>query len=61
VHAGIGKASFTEDKLLENARAFADAIVRAKPSGAKGVYVKKVAVSSSMGPGVTVDVATLTA
>jgi len=61
VHAGIGKASFTEDKLLENARAFADAIVRAKPSGAKGVYVKKVAVSSSMGPGVTVDVATLSA
>ena len=61
VHAGIGKASFTEDKLLENARAFADAIVRAKPTGAKGVYVKKVAVSSSMGPGVTVDVATLTA
>ncbi len=59
VHAGIGKASFDEAKLLENARAFADAIVKAKPTGAKGVYVKKVAVSSSMGPGVAVDVATL--
>jgi len=59
VHAGIGKASFTEDKLLENARAFAEAIVRAKPTGAKGVYVQKVAVSSSMGPGVRVDVASL--
>ncbi len=59
VHAGIGKASFDEAKLLENARAFADAIVKAKPVGAKGVYVQKVAVSSSMGPGVRVDVATL--
>jgi large subunit ribosomal protein L1 len=55
VHAGIGKASFPADKLLENARAFADAIVRAKPAGAKGTYVQKVAVSSSMGPGVRVD------
>jgi large subunit ribosomal protein L1 len=61
VHAGIGKASFPEDKLLENARAFADAIVKAKPTGAKGTYVQKVAVSSTMGPGVRVDVATLTA
>ncbi len=59
VHAGIGKASFEEDKLLENARAFIEAIQRAKPTGAKGTYVKKVAVSSSMGPGVKVDVATL--
>jgi large subunit ribosomal protein L1 len=59
VHAGIGKASFPDDKLLENARAFADAIVKAKPTGAKGTYVQKVAVSSSMGPGVRVDVATL--
>jgi large subunit ribosomal protein L1 len=59
VHAGIGKASFTDEKLLENARAFADAILKARPTGAKGVYVKKVAVSSSMGPGVRVDVATL--
>jgi large subunit ribosomal protein L1 len=60
VHAGIGKASFEEDKLLENARAFIEAIQRAKPTGAKGTYVKKVALSSSMGPGVKVDVATVT-
>src|SRR3954447_18762387 len=59
VHAGIGKASFDEGKLLENARAFIEAIQRAKPTGAKGTYVKKVALSSSMGPGVKVDVATL--
>jgi large subunit ribosomal protein L1 len=61
VHAGIGKASFEEGQLLENARAFIEAIQRAKPTGAKGTYVKKVAVSSSMGPGVKVDVATLAA
>ena len=59
VHAGIGKASFDPDKLVENARAFIEAINRAKPTGAKGTYVRKVAVSSSMGPGVSVDVATL--
>ena len=59
VHAGIGKASFPAEKLLENARAFADAIVKAKPTGAKGTYVQKVALSSTMGPGVRVDVATL--
>ena len=59
VHAGIGKASFPVEKLLENARAFADAIVKAKPTGAKGTYVRKVAVSSTMGPGVRVDVGTL--
>lgn len=59
VHAGIGKVSFEDDKLLENARAFADAIVRAKPSGAKGTYVKRASLSSSMGPGVRVDVTTL--
>ena len=59
VHAGIGKASFPSDKLLENARAFADAIVKAKPTGAKGTYVQKVALSSTMGPGIRVDVATL--
>ncbi|KAA2211348.1 50S ribosomal protein L1 [Teichococcus oryzae] len=61
VHAGIGKVSFTEEQLVENARAFADAIQRAKPTGAKGTYVKKVAVSSSMGPGLKVDVASLAA
>ena len=61
VHAGIGKASFPAEKLLENARAFADAIVKAKPAGAKGTYVQKAALSSTMGPGVRVDVASLTA
>jgi len=61
VHAGIGKVSFEEAKLLENARAFVDAIQRAKPSGAKGTYVKKIALSSSMGPGVRVDLASLAA
>ncbi len=61
IHAGIGKASFGEDQLLANARAFVDAIQRAKPTGAKGTYVKKVAVSSTMGPGVRVDVASLAA
>ena len=61
VHAGIGKASFEADKLLENAKAFVDAIQRARPAGAKGTYVKKVAVSSSMGPGIKVDVTSLSA
>jgi large subunit ribosomal protein L1 len=59
VHAGIGKASFPEDKLLENARAFADAIIKAKPTGAKGTYLRKAALSSTMGPGVRVDITTL--
>ena len=59
VHAGIGKASFPAEKLLENAKAFADAIVKAKPTGAKGTHVKKVALSSTRGPGVHVDVATI--
>ena len=59
VHAGIGKASFPAEKLLENARAFADAITKARPNGAKGTYVQKAAISSTMGPGIRVDVATL--
>ena len=59
IHAGIGKVSFDEQKLLENARALADAVIRAKPTGAKGTYMQKAAVSSSMGPGVRVDVGTL--
>jgi len=59
IHAGIGKASFDEEKLLENARALADAIQKAKPAGAKGTYVQKVALSSTMGPGVRVDTTTL--
>ena len=56
VHAGIGKASFSEDDLKENFTAFMDAIIRNKPSGAKGKFVKKVSVSSTMGPGVKVSI-----
>ena len=59
VHAGIGKASFGEDKLVENIKAFIDAINKAKPSGAKGAYLKKVSLSSTMGPGVKLDIASL--
>ena len=61
IHAGIGKASFDEDKLLGNIRALVDAINRAKPTGAKGTYVKKMSLSSTMGPGVKVDVSSLAA
>src|SRR5436305_5316216 len=61
IHAGIGKVSFDEDKLLENARALADAVQKARPTGAKGTYVQKVSVSTTMGPGVRVDVSSLTA
>ncbi len=60
VHAGIGKASFPEDKLVENIKAFTDAVQKAKPTGAKGTFVQRVAVSSTMGPGVKVDPASLT-
>ncbi|MGL4415567.1 MAG: 50S ribosomal protein L1 [Roseinatronobacter sp.] len=60
VHAGIGKASFDAAKLAENLRAFVDAVAKAKPTGAKGAYMKGVSVSSSMGPGVTVDVTSAT-
>ena len=60
VHAGIGKASFEPDALLTNARAFVDAITKSRPTGAKGTFVKKVAVSSTMGAGVKVDINTLT-
>ena len=61
VHAGIGKASFDEGKLLENVRAFFDAIVKAKPSGAKGTYIKRVSLSSTMGAGVKIEVGSLSA
>ena len=56
VHAGVGKASFNEAMLVENVRAFVQAVAKAKPSGAKGAYMKKIALSSTMGAGVTIDV-----
>jgi large subunit ribosomal protein L1 len=59
VHAGIGKVSFEDGKLVENIRAFADAVARAKPAGAKGTYIQRIAVSSTMGPGVKVDPASV--
>jgi large subunit ribosomal protein L1 len=59
VHAGIGKASFSYEAIAENATAFIDAIVKAKPSGAKGTYMKKVSLSSTMGPGVKVNISSL--
>jgi large subunit ribosomal protein L1 len=60
VHAGVGKVSFDEAKLAENVRAFVSAVARAKPAGAKGAYMKKIAISSTMGPGVSVDVSNAT-
>lgn len=59
VHAGVGKASFAEGKLAENIRAFYAAIMKAKPSGAKGTYVKKVTLTSTMGPGIKIDTTSL--
>ena len=61
IHAGIGKVSFDDAKLAENVRAFVDAVSKAKPSGAKGAYLKKVSLSSTMGPGIAVDLASATA
>ncbi len=61
IHAGVGKVSFDEAKLAENIRAFVDAVSKAKPSGAKGAYLKKVSLSSTMGPGVSVDLLSATA
>ena len=55
VHAGVGKASFTEEQLYENTKAFIDAIMKAKPAGAKGTYLKKISLSSTMGVGIKVD------
>ena len=59
VHGGIGKASFSPDLLRDNVRAFVDAVSKAKPSGAKGTYLRRMAISSTMGPGIRVDLASL--
>src|SRR6185369_4990188 len=59
VHAGVGKASFTEKALVENVKALFNAVNRAKPAGAKGTYLKKVSISSTMGPGLKLDVASM--
>jgi large subunit ribosomal protein L1 len=59
VQAGVGKASFPADKLVQNIKAFADAVQKAKPAGAKGTYINRVAVSSTMGPGVKVEPSSL--
>lgn len=61
VHAGVGKASFTDDALIDNVRAFVGAITRGKPTGVKGTYIKRVSLSSTMGPGVKVDLTGLAA
>jgi large subunit ribosomal protein L1 len=60
VHAGVGKVSFDDKKLVQNIRAFVDAVSKAKPTGAKGTYMKKVSLSSTMGPGLSVDLASAT-
>jgi len=57
IHAGIGKASFAEGALVENAQAFIDAVAKAKPSGSKGTYIKRISLSSTMGPGLKIDLA----
>ncbi|MGE0701042.1 MAG: 50S ribosomal protein L1 [Hyphomicrobiaceae bacterium] len=59
IHAGVGKASFADQALVENIRAFVDAVVRAKPAGSKGTYVKKISLTSTQGPGLKVDHSTL--
>lgn len=61
IHGGVGKLSFDDSAVVENVKAFIGAVIKAKPSGAKGTYVKKVALSSTMGPGLKIDVATLEA
>jgi large subunit ribosomal protein L1 len=61
IHAGVGKASFTDDALLANVRALMDALNKAKPSGAKGIYIKRISLSSTMGPGVKVELTSLNA
>jgi large subunit ribosomal protein L1 len=59
IHAGVGKASFSKEALIDNVKAFVGAVARAKPSGAKGSYIKKVSLSSTMGPGVKLEIASL--
>lgn len=59
IHAGVGKVSFSETQLVENIRAFVDAVAKAKPPGSKGTFVKKVSISSTMGPGLKIDVASI--
>jgi large subunit ribosomal protein L1 len=61
VHAGVGKASFDADKLADNVRAFVEAVNRAKPTGAKGSYLQKISISSTMGPGVSISLESATA
>src|SRR5260221_6333988 len=61
VQAGVGKASFSEEQIAGNVKAFIDAVLKAKPQGAKGTFVKKVSISSTMGPGLKLDIASLTA
>jgi large subunit ribosomal protein L1 len=59
IQAGVGKASFSEDKLVQNIKAFVDAVQKAKPAGAKGHYINRVSLSSTMGPGLKIDMASL--
>ena len=59
VHAGVGKVSFSEEAISQNVKALVDAVQKAKPTGAKGSYLKRIAVSSTMGPGVKIDLASV--
>jgi large subunit ribosomal protein L1 len=61
VHVGVGKVSFTDDALMVNIKALVEALNRSKPAGAKGIYIKKVSLSSTMGPGLRVDTASISA
>jgi large subunit ribosomal protein L1 len=61
IHAGIGKASFTDEQIAANVRALVDALNKAKPSGAKGTYIKKISLSSTMGPGFRIDTGSVSA